>query len=134
MTLRIRYCAVAAALSVLFSPMMGSAEMSLRKIGEFELPLFGVAVGLDPVAPVVPKGVASGVRVAINVGGRNYSAAEAHALLDRKDAPISVEGVLSGPGLSAPMTLTGTDATAAGDGLLLPLPPFPTKGEYTLSN
>ena len=44
--------------------------MSLRKIGELDILLFGVSARLDPVAPVVPKGIASGVRVLVNTGGR----------------------------------------------------------------
>src|SRR5688572_8407151 len=77
--------AVAAALSIFIigaTPAgSASAEPPLRRIGTIRLPLMGVAATVDAVAPVVPKNVASAVRIAVTAGGQSLSGPELAAFL-----------------------------------------------------
>jgi len=130
-TRRTNYSMVAVVLSALLSPARASAEMSLRKIGELDIPLFSFGASVEPVAPVVPKGVASAVRVAVNAGSRSLSTEDAVKLFG---PGLTVHGVLAGPGLAAPVTLPLPNAPDLGDPLLLPLPALQRGGDYTLTN
>jgi len=67
-----------------------------RRIGRLELDVLGVAATLDPLNPVVPKNIASGVRVEVRAGGALLSAADVARFLG--GTSFSVQAVLSGPG------------------------------------
>ncbi len=109
------------------------AEPTLRKIGEMELSLLGLSAGVDPEAPVVPKNVASAVRVVVRAGARELSASE---VADFLGAGFEVRAELSGPGLTATLSLPDRDPgdPLPADPFLLHFPPLPTSGDYTLAN
>jgi hypothetical protein len=62
-------------------PAPAAAQAPLRKIGEMELQLAGLAAVLDPVNPVVPKNTPAGVKVIVRAGGRELTAAEVEGLV-----------------------------------------------------
>ncbi len=108
-----------------------SGQAPLRKIGEMEVSLVGLTATLDPVKPVVPKNVASGVRVVVHAGSRQMSSSEVTALLG---SGTQVRAELSGPGLSGAITLPQQGDPLPTDPLLLPIPGLNLGGDYTLAN
>ncbi len=104
-----------------------------RKIGEMELRLLGVSATVDPLHPVVPKNIASAVRILVRAGGTELPLADALRFLG---PGIQVKGDLSGPGLretlSLPLIAAGEPAPA--DPFLLPIPGLSVSGNYTLTN
>lgn len=114
-------------------PVAADAQAPLRKIGEMELQLAGLAAGLDPVNPVVPKNTPAGVQVVVRAGGRQLTAAEVESLVG---GPFFVEAELNGPGLPRTITTPDLDAGDAlpSDPLILPLPGLNTAGDYELAN
>ena len=123
--------AVAAALADL--PAGTARAEALHKIGEMELQLLGVQAGLDPLAPVVPKNVESGVRVVVTAGGEQLAAGEVAQWLG---GPFEVHAELSGPGLPGTVTLPqDTENPNPGDDpLILRIPALAIAGDYELAN
>ena len=114
-------------------PEPAAAQAPLRKIGEMELQLAGLAAVLDPVNPVVPKNTPAGVQVIVRAGGRQLTAAEVETLVG---GSFFIEAEISGPGL--PRTITTPDLDGGEelpkDPLILPLPGLNAAGDYELSN
>jgi len=104
-----------------------------RKLAELELRLLGLSARVDPEAPVVPKNIASAVRIVVSAGGQELSLADVQRFLG---AEIEVEAELSGPGLGQTITIPqrSTVDPPPQDPLLLPLPPLAVAGDYSLSN
>ena len=110
------------------------ADGALRKIGEMELSLLGIAARVEPIHPVVPKNIASGVRIVVRAGAAELTPDEVAQFLG---GAFEVVGEISGPGLPAALTVPppiepGEPPPA--DPLLLPLPPLTVPGDYTLAN
>ncbi|MBX7183681.1 MAG: carboxypeptidase regulatory-like domain-containing protein, partial [Vicinamibacteria bacterium] len=109
------------------------AEAQFRKIGEMELRLSGMSASIENAEPVVPKNTPGGVRILVRAGGVDLSLADLFRFLGRD---FSVQGELSGPGLSQPVSLPflqpGEELPA--DPLILPTPPIAIAGNYRLSN
>ena len=114
-------------------PAKAAAQAPLRKIGEMELQLAGLAAVLDPVNPVVPKNTPAGVQVIVRAGGRQLTASEVEGLVG---GAFFIEAELNGPGL--PRTITIPDLESGdplpADPLILPLPGLNTGGDYELAN
>ena len=109
------------------------AQAQFRKIGEMELRLSGLSATVENAEPVVPKNTPGGIRILVRAGGVDLSIADLSRFLGQD---FSVQGELSGPGLSQPMTLPalqpGQDLPA--DPLILSTPPVSIAGTYRLSN
>ncbi len=109
------------------------AEAQFRKIGEMELRLSGLSATVENSEPVVPKNTPGGIRVLVRAGGVDLSIADLSRFLGHD---FSVQGELSGPGLSQPVALPvlrpGEELPA--DPLILPTPPIVIAGNYRLSN
>ena len=110
-----------------------SAQTPLRKIGELELAVRGLSATVEPENPVVPKNVASAVRVVVRAGDRELTTAEAAEFLG---PAFEVQGELSGPGLTATLSLPQREPgdPLPADPFLLHFPPLPTAGDYSLAN
>ena len=110
------------------------AQAPTRKLGQLRLSVVGVSATLDPLEPVVPKNIASAVRIVVTSGETQMNAGELATFLGT--AGYKVEALLSGPGLpftiSLPQLAVGDPLPA--DPLMLPLPPLRVGGDYTLSN
>ena len=129
-----RYCGVALALAIAaLWTAPAAAQAPLRKIGELDLQIRGVSASCEPPAPVIPRHIASAVRIVVRSGATELSSADVGQLFG--DGFI-VEGELSGPGLTATVTLPHLDPgePPPADPLLLPIPALPAAGDYTLSN
>lgn len=109
------------------------AQTSQRKIGELELAVGGLTAGVSPAEPVIPKNISSGIRIVVTARGNEMSAEDVREFLGGE---FSVQGTLSGPGLSQTVDVpqTGPEAPVTSDPLLLLLPSLPKAGDYTLSN
>ncbi len=109
------------------------AQTDQRTIGQMKLKIGGVTANVSPAAPVVPKNIASGVRIVVTAGGIELSAAEVSQFLGGE---FKIQGTLSGPGLPQTVDVppTGDGALITSDPLLLLLPSLPKAGDYTLSN
>jgi hypothetical protein len=109
------------------------AQTATHRLGQLELSVLGVSATIDPLAPVVPKNIASAVRVVVRNGDHELSAADLTRFLG---AGVRAQAELSGPGLSGTITLpylhVGEQLPA--DPLFLPLPALPISGDYALSN
>ncbi len=109
------------------------AEAQFRKIGEMELRLSGIFASVENAEPVVPKNTPGGIRILVRAGGVDLSLADLFRFFGRD---FSVQGELSGPGLSQPVSLPflqpGEELPA--DPLILPTPPIAIAGNYRLSN
>jgi hypothetical protein len=118
---------------VLAATAHAQAQTATHRLGRLKLSVLGISAGIEPLAPVVPKNTASGVRIVVRGGGEELPAAEVARLLGSE---FRVEAELSGPGL--PQTVTLPDGIAGlpstGDPLLLPLPALPVAGNYPLTN
>src|SRR5437868_7992812 len=79
-----------------------SAQAQQRKLAEFDIPLFGISATVSAANPVVPKNVASAVRIVIRAGDQQLSQADAARYLG--DGFV-VHAELSGPGLGQTITL-----------------------------
>ena len=64
------------------APASVSAQAPLRKIGELELAIRGLSATVEPETPVVPRNVASAVRVVVRAGALELTAAEALVALE----------------------------------------------------
>ena len=109
------------------------AEAQFRKIGEMELRLSGLSATVENAEPVVPKNTPGGIRILVRTGGVDLSIADLSRFLGHD---FSVQGELSGPGLSQPLALPalqpGEELPA--DPLILLTPPISIAGNYRLSN
>ncbi len=123
-------CAWRALACALALPVLVDAQVMPRTLTEMDLSLLGVSATLETLAPVVPKGIPSGVRVSVRAGARELDANEVREFLG---GPFEVQGELSGPGLPGTITLPEGGAPAA-DVLALALPPIPVAGTYELDN
>ena len=123
---------VTAALACL-AAVPAEAQAPLRKIGEMELSLLGVSATVDPLEPVVPKNIASAVRIVVRAGATELSTGDLARFLG---PDFAVKGELSGPGLKATLTLPALEEgePLPSDPLLLPLPALPVAGDYELAN
>lgn len=108
-----------------------NAAAPFRKIGEMELRLAGISATVDPVNPVIPKNLVSGVRIVVTAGGAPLSAAQ---LQDFLGSAFEIRAVFSGPGTSGSMFLPQPGEAQPADPLLLLLPPQAIVGDYRLSN
>ncbi|MBN2369323.1 MAG: carboxypeptidase regulatory-like domain-containing protein [Vicinamibacteria bacterium] len=115
------------------SPDKAIAEPLLRKLGQLRLEILGIQATIDPAEPVVPKGIASGVRIVVSRGGVPLTADEVEEYIG---AGYEVHAELSGPGLPATITLPylRPGEAPSSDPLLLPIPALPVAGDYELSN
>ena len=115
------------------SATVGAAPVLVRSLGELEVALYGVAAGVEPASPIVPKQTAAGVRVVVKAAGRTLSSSEVAKLLG---GPFEVRAELTGPGLPGVVTLprTGGEAIPSPDPLVLTFPGLPKAGEYDISN
>ncbi len=109
------------------------AQAPLQKVAELRLSLVGVSATVDPLRPVVPKNIASAVRIVVRAGGSELSAADVARFLG---AGFEVEAELSGPGLRETLTLPhlAPGESRPADPLLLPLPALSVSGAYELQN
>ncbi len=110
------------------------AEAQFRKIGEMELRLMGVNATVESIDPVVPKHTPSGVRIVVRAGEVVLTSAELVRFLG---AGFSVQGDLSGPGLTQPVSLPpppDPNLPPLDDPLVLRTPPVPIAGIYRISN
>lgn len=73
-----------------------------RRLTQFRLAIHGLQATIDPLAPLVPKGVASGVRIIVRAGGQDLSLEQARGALG---PGFSVHAELAGPSLSQTVTL-----------------------------
>src|SRR6185503_18239540 len=80
----------------------GGTPTPLRKIGEMELSLLGVSATVDPLNPVVPKNIASGVRIVVSAGGQQLTLGDVARFLG---AGFEVQAELSGPGFAGVVSL-----------------------------
>ena len=98
-----------------------------------ELRLSGLSATVENAEPVVPKNTPGGIRILVRAGGADLSLADLARFLGQN---YSVQGELSGPGLSQPVALPalqpGEELPA--DPLILPTPPVAIAGNYRLSN
>ncbi len=103
------------------------AETPHRKLAQFRVSISGLNATIDPAAPVVPKGIASGLDVIVRAGEQPLSAAQAMALLG---AGFEVNAELSGPGLNQVITLPvkGPDGTRQPTRCCCPCPRFRSRG------
>ena len=110
------------------------AQAPTRKLGQIRLNVVGVSATVDPLSPVVPKNIASAVRIVVRSGEENLSAGDLATFLGT--AGYKVEALLSGPGLPFTISLPqlSPNEPLPADPLLLPLPPLRVGGDYTLSN
>ena len=100
-----------------------------RKIGELELSLVGISATVDPLNLVVPKNVASGVRIVFRGGAADLSLDQVKRFLGPQ---FEVRAELTGPGLRNVVEVSkGSDEP---DPLLLPVPSLSVSGDYELSN
>jgi hypothetical protein len=72
-SLPVHAAALLAAVLACLSAAVAEAQAPLRKIGEMELSLLGVSATVDPLAPVVPKNIASAVRIVVRAGTTELS-------------------------------------------------------------
>lgn len=111
-----------------------TASAQHRKIGEMELRLLGVTATVESIDPVVPKHTPSGVRIVVRAGEVVLTSSE----LGRFLGPgFAVEGDLSGPGLTQPVSLPpppDSNLPPLDDPLVLRTPPIPIAGIYRVSN
>ncbi len=126
------YYAVLMASSLLTFAMAVSIEAQQRKLAEFDIPLLGISATVEPANPVIPKNVASAVRIVIRAGTQQLSVQEAAQFLGQG---IKAQAELSGPGLGQTITLPFQEGeTGPSDPLLLPIPPLAVAGDYALTN
>ncbi len=107
-----------------------ATEPPFRKLGELELRLAGVSATAEPATLVVPKNLASGVRVVVRAGGVALSPEEIARFVG---GAFEVQGELSGPGLDTTLSLPQPGEAAPLDPLLIHVPPLSTAGDYVLS-
>jgi hypothetical protein len=124
---------VAAATLAGLAPSPLEAQAPLRKIGEMELSLLGVSATVEPLEPVVPKNIASAVRIVVRAGTTELSTGDLARFLG---PDFAVKGELSGPGLTSTVTLPDLEEgePLPADPLLLPLPALTVAGDYELAN
>jgi hypothetical protein len=72
------------------------AQAAPDKIGELRLSLVGVSAGVEPAAPVVPKNLASAVRIVVRAGASELSPLEVARFVGKG---FEAQAELSGPGL-----------------------------------
>jgi hypothetical protein len=110
------------------------AQAPTRKLGQIRLKRRRRLRHPRPPQPVVPKNIASAVRIVVRSGEENLSAGDLATFLDT--AGYKVEALLSGPGLPFTISLPqlSLNEPPPADPLLLPLPPLRVGGDYTLSN
>jgi len=99
------------------------------RIGEIELAIGSLTANVIPA--VIPKSISSGVRISVTVGGEELSAEEVGLFLG---GPFTVEGTLSGPGLTRTVNIPDQNLGIASDPLLVLLPSLPKAGDYALEN
>jgi hypothetical protein len=122
-------CAVLAALAVLVAA-PAFAQLSPYKIAEAELAIDGLSAEVEGASPVVPRNIASGLRVIVRAGGRALSPEEAVLFLG---PGFEVRAELAGPGLRQAVSLPPADLPPSDDRLLLRLPSLAVAGDYTIS-
>ena len=127
-----RFAHAAGALALTLA-LAAPSEAQFRKIGEMELRLSGMSATPENLEPVVPKNTPGGVRIIVRAGGVDLSLTDLSRFLG---ASFIVQGELSGPGFSQPISLpdlrNGGELPA--DPLVIPTPPIPIAGDYRLSN
>lgn len=107
------------------------AQGAAYRIAEADLAIDGVSASVEPVNPVVPKNVASGLRVVVKAGGRNLTADEVAAFLG---GGFEIRAELAGPGLPQAVSLPVIGTEPPADRLLLPLPALTLAGEYSVTS
>lgn len=122
---------LAVAIWMIATPVLGQSDP--RTLTELQLSLLGVRATVENTTPVVPKAVASGVRVAVRAGTQELTPAEVSRFLGSR--PFRIEADLSGPGLMGTLSLPqAASAGAAVNALTLALPAIPIAGNYDLAN
>lgn len=122
---------LAVAIWMIATPLLG--QSGPRTLTELQLSLLGVRATVENTTPVVPKAVASGVRVAVRAGTQELTPAEVSRFLGSR--PFRIEADLSGPGLMGTLSLPqAASAGAAVNALTLALPAIPVAGNYDLAN
>jgi len=109
-----------------FSPVLRAQPSS---IGSLELAVGGLSAKVN--SAVIPKNISSGVRISVTAGGEDLSAGEISRFLG---GAFTVEGTLSGPGLTQTVDLPYQSLGVSSDPLLVLLPALPKAGYYTLEN
>ena len=94
-----------------------------------ELRLVGVAATVEPLSPVLPKNVPSGVHVVVNAGSGPLTADEVTRFLGDG---WEVKAELSGPGLAEAITVP--PEPVEGDPFLISIPGLSVAGDYKLAN
>ena len=110
-------------------PLSAFSQSTLRQIGQLRLPIVGISAKLDQTNPVFPKNFAAGVTVSVTSGTSTLSAADVALYLG---GAFQIQGDLTGPGLSQPLSLP--QSTSTSNPLLLPIPGLTVAGNYQLSN
>src|SRR5688572_18590162 len=105
------------------------SEAQHVKLAEIDIPLLGVSANVEPANPVIPKNVASAVRVVLRSGTQELSPVDAGKFIGVGSA---AKAELAGPGLGHTITLLPDSSSS--DPLFLPIPPLSVAGDYTLSN
>ena len=77
----------------------GQAQTVSHRLGQIELSVLGISATIDPLAPVVPKHTASGVRIVVR-GGTNELSPAVIARLLGSDVHVEAEQVLPGGGVA----------------------------------
>ena len=98
-------------------------------IGSLELKVAGFSARVDPT--VIPKNTSSVVRISVVSGAGELTAGEVSLLLG---GPFTVQGRLSGPGLSRAIDVPVWSSGVADDALYVLLPSLPDAGYYTLGD
>jgi Big-like domain-containing protein/carboxypeptidase family protein/PA14 domain-containing protein len=118
-----------ALIAVLSVPLSTLAQQ--RKLAELDIPLRSVFATVENANPVVPKNVASAVRIVVKFGDQELSRTDAARFLGDG---FAAQAELSGPGLGQTITLPYSGDPPPTDPLLLPLPALSVSGDYTLTN
>ena len=106
------------------SPMGAVLALRLGALAAAELDVVGLSLNLPANMPQLPQDAPFYVPVALDFGGKPATQPQMNALV-----PVGaiLQGTLTGPGLSAPVALTGTVAQG------ISVPGLAQKGDYTIS-
>jgi hypothetical protein len=104
------------------------AQVPPYKIADADLAIDAVSAVVESQNPVVPKNVATGIRIVVSAGGRPLTGEEAAQFLG---GPVEVRAEVTGPGLSQTLRLASAGSE---DPLLLRVPPLAAAGEYGIAN
>ncbi|HKY34350.1 MAG TPA: carboxypeptidase regulatory-like domain-containing protein [Polyangiaceae bacterium] len=110
-----------------------SSGTRLRPLTSFDVAIRTLTAAPDQDEYVVPKNVASAVRIVVKSGDKVLTTEE---VAQQLGGAFSVNAELSGPGLNRVVTLPdlGPSDPPPADPLLLPLPALATAGDYKVSN